>query len=72
MKKKTTIQRILEAGCKQKGLDPNKFKILDSEGNRLLNAKQLANYDVQDGDTLDVVIDQQGGSDLLKNNKICN
>ena len=35
------------------------------EGNRMVGEKTLGDYDIQDGDQLDVVIEQMGGCGLI-------
>ncbi len=58
--------RLINAYAGSANISASSFRLVTSEGDRMSGDKTLSHYNVQDGDQLDVVIEQTGGSSLYE------
>jgi hypothetical protein len=53
--------RLVAAYASSANISASAFRLVTSEGDRMSGDKTLAHYGLQDGDQVDVVIEQTGG-----------
>ena len=53
--------RVMNAYAQTNNVSASSFRLVTAEGDRMSGDKPLSHYNVQDGDQLDVVIEQTGG-----------
>jgi len=59
-KASTPVQRLIDAYAKEKGIDGNQLRLF-LDGKRLSPGQNLGQTEVQNGDQIDVAIEQIGG-----------
>jgi len=59
-KRKTKIEKLINAYAKQKNINPNSLRFY-LDGNRLTAQQTLSSANINDGDQIDVMIEQVGG-----------
>jgi len=60
-KPSTLVSKLVAAYAQSANISASAFRLVTSEGDRMAGDKTLAHYGVQDGDQVDVVIEQTGG-----------
>jgi len=61
VKSHTPFQKVFNAWGKKKGVDSKLYRFLDPEGRRIKPEESPAQVGVEDGDTIDAMINQEGG-----------
>ncbi len=62
-KMSTKVSKVLEAWCKSHNLDEKHVRLMFN-GSHLQSAKTLKESGVEDGDSIDAVVEQTGGAAL--------
>jgi len=63
IKKQTPIRKMMNAFCERQGVSPNSVRFL-YDGKRITGDATPAELDMEDGDSIDVVVEQTGGCSL--------
>jgi hypothetical protein len=61
IKMRTQMKKVIDAYCKAHSVDPA-FRRFTLEGHRIQNNDTPASLDMEDGDVIDVFLEQQGGA----------
>eukprot|EP01088_Endostelium_zonatum_P012268 TRINITY_DN2644_c0_g4_i2.p1 TRINITY_DN2644_c0_g4~~TRINITY_DN2644_c0_g4_i2.p1 ORF type:complete len:104 (+),score=31.73 TRINITY_DN2644_c0_g4_i2:59-370(+) len=64
-KRKTKVQRLIDAYASQKGIQSAALKLLNDQGQRIQPNLTLAEAGIEEGDQLDVMMSQEGGFSIL-------
>ena len=57
---KTPLEKLMKAFCQRNGVSMNSVRFL-FDGNRIQPASTPEDLDMEDGDVIDVMVEQQGG-----------
>ncbi|KAI8378050.1 ubiquitin-related domain-containing protein [Radiomyces spectabilis] len=60
IKRTTQLKKLMDAYCDRQGKSPNSVRFL-YDGNRVLPTHTPNELDMEDGDTIDVMVEQIGG-----------
>eukprot|EP01088_Endostelium_zonatum_P018092 TRINITY_DN5674_c0_g1_i1.p2 TRINITY_DN5674_c0_g1~~TRINITY_DN5674_c0_g1_i1.p2 ORF type:complete len:107 (-),score=32.18 TRINITY_DN5674_c0_g1_i1:772-1062(-) len=60
-KKKTKVQRLIDAYASQRGIDAKTLRLFTPDGNRMNSGQTLAELQIEDGDQIEVMMTQLGG-----------
>ena len=60
-KQTTPLQKLMHAFCNRQGVSTNSVRFL-FDGNRINETQTPAQLDMEDGDVIDVMVEQQGGA----------
>eukprot|EP01089_Gocevia_fonbrunei_P012082 TRINITY_DN2764_c0_g1_i3.p1 TRINITY_DN2764_c0_g1~~TRINITY_DN2764_c0_g1_i3.p1 ORF type:complete len:102 (+),score=26.14 TRINITY_DN2764_c0_g1_i3:47-352(+) len=60
-KKKTKVARLIDAYAAQRNIQSSAIKLLNDQGHRVQPHQTLKEAGIEDGDQLDVMMNQEGG-----------